>query len=123
MKSSQLRNLIREEVRKVLSEATRVWDKKAINDFFMYMIKIGVVDKIVPNFKSDTTGVVDMRIGSVYRAKFIVDTTNPSNLILIETNPGDFPIDEFEANLEWNDASKKYNYTSKGNKLTINIIK
>ena len=76
MKITEFRKLIREEVRKVMNEAI-TWDKKAIKEFFNYLLNNhGIRSK--PVFKTDTSGRVEIYriIGASFNAEFMVDGNN-----------------------------------------------
>ena len=120
MKTTEFRKLIREEVRKVLSEAVS-WDKQSIDDFFTYLKRIGVIDKAMPKYMSDTAGRIELTIGgmSTYEAKFIV---NGDMLVFTETNNSDFPTEFLVGDIENLVSRLMYNITSNGNKMIVKFI-
>ena len=113
MKKIELRNLIREEIRKVINEA-KTWNKNEILKFFKYLSdRHGMTAK--PEFKTDTTGSVDILMGGPgFDADFVVDG---NNLILKQQSMTDMTAKEFLEDIE-SDGPKGYKFQVKG-KLVI----
>ena len=125
MKTQELRKLIREEIRKVMSEAPNAWDKKSIEKFLKYLTAQDL--KVMSKFKTESTGKVEIMIGgmSSYEAVFSIDTVKPYNLVFVETSGSDFPSEEFVEGLQddanRNGAAKTYAFAAKGKKLIVTL--
>ena len=125
MKAQEFRKLIREEIRKVMSEAPNAWDKKSIEKFLKYLTTQDL--KVMSKFKTESTGKVEIMIGgmSSYEAVFSIDTVKPYNLVFVETSGSDFPSDEFAEGLQddakRNGAAKTYAFAAKGKKLIVTL--
>lgn len=113
MKAQEFRKLIREEIRKVMSEA-KTWNKNEILKFFKYLSdRHGMTAK--PVFKTDTSGSVDILMGGPgFDANFVVDG---NNLILKQRSLTDMTAEDFLGDIE-SDGPKGYKFQAKG-KLVI----
>jgi hypothetical protein len=118
MKKSELRQLIREEISKVLKEA-KTWDKNQILKFFKRLkLDHGMTAK--PQFKTDTTGYVEILMGGPgFDANFMVDG---NTLILKPDSTSDMSAKDFLADIESDNERtgkpNQYRYQIKG-KLVI----
>ena len=113
MKASEFRKLIREEVRKVMSEA-KTWNKNEILKFFKYLSdRHGMTAK--PTFKTDISGSVDILMGGPgFDANFAVDG---NNLIFKQQSLTDMTAEDFLEEIEA-DGAVGYKFQVKG-KLVI----
>ena len=108
MTKLEFRKLIREEVRKIMNEAI-TWDKKAILTFFKYLTdNHGMNTK--PEFKTDTSGRVQVNGMPAFDAKFMVDG---NNLIFSPTSDSDMTAQEFVEDIEY-DGAEGYKFKVKG---------
>lgn len=113
MKATEFKKLIREEVRKVMSEA-KTWNKNEILKFFKYLSdRHGMAAK--PTFKTDISGSVDILMGGPsFNANFVVDG---NNLILKQRSLTDMAPEDFLDDIE-SDGPVGYKFQAKG-KLVI----
>ena len=115
MKITEFRKLIREEVRKVMNEAI-TWDKKAIKEFFNYLLNNhGIRSK--PVFKTDTSGRVEIyrMIAPPFQAKFMVDG---NNLIFNPTPDSEMTAKDFVEDIE-NDGAEGYKFKVKNKSVIV----
>lgn len=114
MKTSEFRKLIREEVRRVMSEA-KTWNKNEILKFFKYLSdRHGMTAK--PAFKADTLGSVDILMGGPgFDANFVVDG---SNLILKQRSSTDMTAEDFLNDIE-SDGPVGYKFQGKGKMVIV----
>jgi hypothetical protein len=116
MKITELQKLIREEVRKVMNEA-KTWDKKAILKFFKYLADNHGMKAKNAEFKTDTSGNVEILMGGpVFDAKFMVDG---NNLIFKETSDSDATAEDFVEDIEY-DGAEGYKLKVKGKFAIVN---
>lgn len=118
MKKSEFRQLIREEIRKVLKEAIN-WDNKAILKFFKYLQdRHGMVVKN-PNFKTPTSGDVEILMGGPgFDAAFMVDGSG--NLILKPDSASDMSAKDFLSDIKA-DGAVGYNFQIKGKSVIVTM--
>jgi hypothetical protein len=120
MKTTEFRKLIREEVRKVLNEAMS-WDKNTINKFFAYLKRQHGM-KAVPEFKTDTTGYVEILMGGpAFDVNFMVDGTN---LILKPDSTSDTTAAEFLSDINSDNERTKnteYKFQQKGRSVIVSL--
>lgn len=120
MKISEFRKLIREEVRKVMSESKALteaitWNKNTILKFFKYL-KDNHGMTVKPEFKTDTTGNAEIIMGGpMFDVKFMVDG---NNLILKPTSVSDVTAEEFLEDIEY-DGAKGYKFNVKGKTVIV----
>ena len=115
MKITELQKLIREEVRKVMNEA-KTWDKKAIKEFFNYLLNNhGIRSK--PVFKTDTSGRVEIYriIGASFNAEFMVDG---NNLIFNPKLKSEMTAKDFVEDIE-NDGAEGYKFKIKNKSVIV----
>ena len=119
MKASEFRNLIREEVRKVMSEG-KTWDKKQILMFFKRLyLDHGM--KAKPEWKTDTTGYVEILMGGPhFDANFMVVGRT---LVLKPDSYSDMSAEDFLADIN-NDNERtgkpnQYKYETKGKSVIV----
>ena len=115
MKITEFRKLIREEVRKVMNEAI-TWDKKAIKEFFNYLLNNhGIRSK--PVFKTDTSGRVEIYrlMGAPFKAKFMVDG---NNLIFNPKLKSEMTAKDFVEDIE-NDGAEGYKFKVKNKSVIV----
>jgi hypothetical protein len=118
MKISEFKKLIREEVRNVMKEG-KTWDKNQILKFFKRLkLDHGMTAK--PQFKTDTTGYVEILMGGPgFDANFMVDGRT---LVLKPDSTSDMSAKDFLADIEADNAKNgkpnQYKYEIKG-KLVI----
>ena len=115
MKITEFRNLIREEIRKVMNEAI-TWDKKAIKEFFNYLLNNhGIRSK--PVFKTDTSGRVEIGrlMGAPFNAEFMVDG---NNLIFNPTLKSEMTAKDFVEDVEY-DGAEGYKFKVKNKSVIV----
>ena len=114
MKITEFKKLIREEVRKVMNEA-KTWDKKSIEKFFKYLAdNHGMKSK--PEFKTDTSGRIQINGMPAFDAKFMVDG---NNLVFSPTSDSDMTAQEFVEDIEY-DGAKGYTFKVEGKFAIVN---
>ena len=121
MKTTEFRKLIREEVRKAISLNEGVsWDKQSITNFFNFLKKIGVAEKVRVTFVSDMTGKFKMESGGFPLEALFQATAN--TLTLTEQPFSDFAIEDLAQDIE-NEADRlpaiRYDVKLNGKKMMV----
>jgi hypothetical protein len=120
MKPTEFKKLIREEIRKAISlNEAMSWDKNTINKFFAYLKREHDM-KAVPEFKTDTTGYVEILMGGpAFDVNFMVDGTN---LILKPDSTSDTTAAQFLRDINTDNARTKnteYKFQQKGRYVIV----
>ena len=121
MKTSEFRKLIREEIYKALNEA-KSWNKKSINDFFVYLQKMhGMKSK--PVFKTDTSGSVEILMGGpTFYADF---TVNGSDLAFKPKSNSDASAEDLLDDIMYDmngEEFTKFKIQAKGKLVVVNLM-
>lgn len=115
MKISEFRKLIREEVRKIMNEAI-TWDKKAILKFFKYLDDNHGMKAKNAEFKTDTTGYVEILMGGPgFDVNFMVVG---NTLVLKPDSTSDMTAKDFLEDIEY-DGAKGYKFNVKGKSVIV----
>ena len=118
MKQSELRQIIKEEISKVLNEKTNTWDNKSIKDFFTYLKTLSI--EVMPQFGTNISGTVTMKIN---RKKYIASfNAKKSELVFAQTVESDLASVDFVNYLDNKGADEKYDYIDQGNLAIFEII-
>jgi len=119
MKKLELKELIKEEIKKVLKESPKFWDSKTIEDFFKFLTTLNIEGTYDFTNKKGTNGEVEIKAGRGYEAEFGI--SNKEYLVFRSTPNSNIAAEDFVNFLNKNGVGKKYDFFHHGNLAMITI--
>ena len=119
MKKSELNQLIKEEIKKIINESPKLWDSKAIEDFFKFLKTVGIKGTYDFTNRKGTNGEVEIKAGRGYEAEFYIN--DKEYLVFRGTPNSNIAAEDFVNFLNKKGVNQKYDFFHSGNLAMITI--